>query len=182
MSLRDSAKMGIDEREIRDVLKRFDKVLKEVNRPDQKLPILRRQAQKIVKAARNRAPVSKKPHYLYNTTKILANRRAKRGSGMRKAMFIPGNLKYSIRTLALRRARKVYIGPKILKKTKMGAVYGPHNPNAYYAAMVYGSAKAFRNRVMIPALMSTRQAIIKGLERSMKTQITKFARRQKLAS
>jgi len=61
-------------------------------------------------------------------------------------------------------------------------VYGPHNPNAYYAAMVYGSAKAFRNRVMIPALMSTRQAAIKGLERSMKTQITKYARRQKLAS
>lgn len=178
--LRDSTKLSISEQELRDVLNRLDRVLVKTNNTDKKLAILRNQAKKVVTAARAIAPVSKKRHFVYNTVKLLSNRRAKRGYGQKKAVIYPGNLKFSIQTLSLKRARKVYIGPRILRRIKTGGVYGPRNTNAYYAQMIYGSARAFRDRIMIPALVSSRSAIIAGLRRSIKIRIRRIATEEKL--
>lgn len=181
MPLRNTISLGFDDKEILDTMRRLENVLKELDTPEKKLPILRKQARKIAKAAQKMAPRGKRTNFLYDTPKLLANRRAKNGFGRKKATILQGNLASSIRTLSLRRARSIYVGPVILKRIRSGSVFGPSNPNAYYAQMVYGSARAFRNQVMIPALNQTKSAIIKGLGISIKRKVRELAKKNKVA-
>lgn len=77
----------------------------------------------LVSAVQARAPQSDKPHARYNTAKVIKGIRAPKGSGNIKAIYMPGNLKKSIKTLKFRRSQAVFVGPKV----------GSSMPDGYYA-------------------------------------------------
>lgn len=183
MAARDTTNLGINDQEMINTIKALERVLARVNKPENKRKILRRQAKKIVLAARNSTPVGKRRvNKLYDTTKLLKNRRASRGFGKVKASFLRGNLQGSIKVLTLRKTSRVFVGPRILKRVKQGATYGPKRPNAYYAQMIYGSAKAFKAKVMVPALNSSRSAVIKGLQKSIQINVRKYGKSENIGA
>lgn len=77
----------------------------------------------LVSAVQARAPQSDKAHFRYNTAKVNKGIRAPKGKGTIKAVYMPGNLKKSFRTLKFRRSEAVFVGPKV----------GNTMPDGYYA-------------------------------------------------
>ena len=175
--------LNINEAELREVIGKLDKVLEAQKKPAEQRRILRRIARKtVVPAAQAAAPVGKRVHYQYDTPKLIQSRRAKRGYGVKKATYQPGNLAKSIDVLPLRKSSRTFIGPKIQRKVNMGDVFGPGTGkfNAYYAQFIYGSALAFKQRIMIPALNASAPAIIQAIKKSIDTRIKRLAKQQRL--
>lgn len=144
----------INSSELQGVIRRLGKALDEVADEQERQRINKKAGSFVQAAARAKAPRSRRPHYVYSTPKVSRGKRAKRGTATKyRTKYLPGNLQLSIRVLSLKRAIRAVIGPRILKKAR-AKVYGrsPRNVNAFYAQMIYGSAKAFRDRVMMPAL------------------------------
>lgn len=119
----------------------------------------------LINAAQNLAPNSPKVHYRYNTAKLIKSIRAPKGYGRKLASYYPGNLDRSIIDIGDKRRRvakgyKVVIGPYYLswKQDPKGEFKGKRF-DAYYAHMVYGSARAFQQRVMIAALNTAKAQI-----------------------
>lgn len=134
-------------RQIDAVMRNLRGVLVDYNEKDRRA-ITRKAAQKIAVAAR-RAPGfsdSKKPHT--------------RTSGGQQITYQPGNLRRSLRVLSLRKTQDAYVGPQFAKRksTTYGGIGQP--VDGYYAAMLYGSAAAFRSRVLVPALQRGRSAAL----------------------
>jgi len=172
--------------EVNDVIRRLESVAKEIKDPKQRRRIVRYHARRIlVPIAQSRAPKSDKPHFQYGTSavKLIANRRTKKGSGLKRVKYDPGNLRGSIQVLPLRKTPAAIIGPKVQRKVRVGEIYGPISGryNAYYAQMVYGSARSFRDRVMIPALVSAQAQLIKNIGASALKVIRQEAAKQNIA-
>lgn len=165
----------------KEVVAKFNAIVKEIKDPNKRREAVKEGVSFVVAGARKRAPKSQKPHYLYTgVTKLISNIRASRGSVVDKRIkFYPGNLKLSIQHLErLRRTPDAIIGPKIVRNPRAKA-YGRNerNTNAYYAQMVYGSAKAFRDRVMVPALLESESKVIAAVRRKAKEIIRTKAKR-----
>lgn len=170
------------ERELRNVSIRLNRALKDISDPKERERINKEAGKIVAEAAERIAPKSKAPHYAYNTPKIISSRRAKRGSAKAfRTKYLPGNLKLSIRVLSLRQAIRAIIGPKFLKRPRAKS-YGKNrrNVNAYYAQMIYGSAKAFRSKVMAPALFAKEGAVRSFIAREVEKLTRKAARKNDL--
>jgi len=117
-----------------------------------KKKILARATRPLVKAARTLAPKSTKPHYRYTS-----------GSRIK---YNPGNLRRSIKRILLNKSTDVFVGPQFAKQRVM-EYGGPGQPtDAYYAAMVFGSAQRFNAKVLAPALAATSSTIISEVEKA----------------
>ena len=149
------------DQELRDVTRRLKRALDDI-KDDKERERINKEAGKIVaQDAARRAPKSKRPHYMYHTPKVIKSRRAKRGSALSfRTKYIPGNLRLSIRVLSLRQAVRAVVGPKFLRNPRAKS-YGKNrrNVNAFYAQMIYGSARAFRDRIMGPALVAKERQV-----------------------
>ncbi len=132
--------------------------------------ILYRAARPLVAAARKLAPKSARAHY----------RRVKKASGTPSAgdriKYNPGNVRRSIKRLALRRSKDAFVGVENRKKTvqEYGGSGQPTDP--YYVAMIYGSAAAFKRRVLTPAVGRTKGKIISEVKTASLKAIKERAR------
>jgi hypothetical protein len=163
-------------------MRSVSKALDDISDLEERKRINKKAATAVQNAARALAPRSRKPHFVYSTPKTVSGQRAKRGSAKQfRTKYLPGNLALSIRVLNLRRAINAVIGPRILNNPR-AKVYGRNerNVNAFYAQMVYGSAKAFRDRVMAPALAAQSQRVQKIIEREVEALKRKAARKNGL--
>jgi len=180
--LRDTQALSL---EVNDVMRRLDAVAKKIADPKQRRRIVRRHALLVVKVAQQRAPKGDKPHFQYFTksVKLAKSVRTASGAGLKRAKYDPGNLRGSIQVLPLRKSPAAIIGPRVQRGVKEGDIFGPISGryNAYYAQMVYGSAKAFRDRVMVPALVSVQAQLVKNIGASALRVIRAEARKRKLA-
>lgn len=180
--LRDTQALSL---EINEVMRRLDSVAKEIKDPKVRRRIVGRHAVIVVQAAQQRAPKGDKPHFQYFTkgVKLAKGVRTARGAGLKRAKYDPGNLKGAIQVLPLRKTPDAIIGPRVQRGVKEGDIFGPVSGryNAYYAQMVYGSAKAFRDLVMIPALVSVQAQLIKNIGASALRVVQAEARKKRLA-
>lgn len=150
---------GENQRRINRFFKDVDNALKDFERKD-KLSILRKAAAPVRKTARSLAPKRKGtyPNPRYSGGKVAA-------------VYHPGNTKRAIKTLTFRKSENVFVGPQFAKK-KVASYGRPGEPvDAYYAAMIYGSAKAFASRVLMPALESNKAAVKRIISTQAKTKI-----------
>lgn len=164
-----------------EVNKKFTEITRSIKDPKKRREIMKEGAKYVVYAARSKAPRSRKVHYLYTgVTKLISNIKAAKGSVSDKRIKIyPGNLQLSIQYLdRLRRTPNAIIGPKIVNNPRAKS-YGKNerNTNAYYAQMIYGSAEAFRNKVMIPALNQASSKVVSVVGRLAREEIRKAARK-----
>lgn len=152
--------MSLDVEGINKLEKQLQKLSKAVGDKKTKRRIVRKGAKPIVDTARNIAPKLKKgkSHFRYDTTKLVSGLRAPKGKGNRIAEYMKGNLAGAIRVLSLRKSVRAILGPKVSKRSKSSGRFGPGTRrfDAYYAQMVFGSAKAFQRKVMISALQQKR--------------------------
>ena len=81
----------------------------------------------------------------------------------------------------MRRAIRAIIGPKIIRNAR-AKTYGKNekNVNAFYAQMIYGSAKAFRDRVMVPALKAQESRVRSFIKREVEKLKKDAARKNNL--
>jgi hypothetical protein len=176
--------IDINQREVNDLILAIDRSLKQISDTKERKRINEGAARFVVNAARGKAPRSKKVHYAYNTPKLVKSQRAKRGSSEKyRVEYLPGNLQLSIRKIGgLRRTIRAIIGPRILRRAR-AKTYGRNrnNVNAYYAQMIYGSAVAFRQRVMLPALVEQESRVKAYIKREVQKVTKKAAQRNGLA-
>ncbi|MCP9237155.1 hypothetical protein [Lewinella sp. JB7] len=156
-------------REIDAWIGKVEDSVKDFDRRDRKR-ILYKGAQPLVRAARKLAPKSARAHY-------------RRNKGDKEPIkYNPGNVRRAIKRLDLRRSKDAYVGVQNRRK-KVREYGGPGQPvDPYYAAMIYGSAAAFKRRVLTPAVVSTRQQIVGEVKKASLTAIKKNARRQGIST
>lgn len=145
-----------------------------------KRKVLRRAGNIVRDAARNIAPVGKKKsHFRYDTPKVSSNIRAPKGLGRKIAEYLRGNLAGAIQIINLRRTASIVIGPKVNKRGEGRGTYGPGTRkfDAYYAQMIFGSAKAFQRQVMAKALAKTRGQALASIETYVKKELEKAAKK-----
>lgn len=172
----------VNMQEVEGLLRRLGKALDEIQDEQERKRINQKAGQFVQGAARAKAPRSQRPHYVYNTPKLIKGERAKRGSAEKyRVKYLPGNLQLSIRVLSLRRAIRAVIGPRILRSAR-AKVYGRNerNVNAFYAQMIYGSAKAFRDKIMVSAMLSQEARIRKYMSAEIDKLKRKSARKNNL--
>lgn len=76
-----------------------------------------------------------------------------------------------MKTLSFRRSEDVFIGPQFAKR-KVSEYGKPGQPvDAYYAAMVYGSAEEFNRRVLSPALQQNLNIVIGTIKKEAESKI-----------
>lgn len=149
-------------------------VLGSVSGAENRLKIARAAVPYIQDAARAVTPIFKGPtgeHYLYDTPKLLKKLRAPNGKGRIKTIYRAGNTAVSIQDLSERRTKiakagVAVVGPLIRRskaKGPLGTTEG--NADAWYAHMIYGSAKAFGNKVMQKALTAAGTTSLNAMER-----------------
>lgn len=143
---------SITQTEINRWLKKLDNTIATFSSRDQQR-ILRRAGNPVAKYASSIAPRSARPHKRYLNGRVVA-------------LYNPGNLRRSISVLALRKTRDAFVGPKFGGRTTATEFGKPGQPvDAYYAQMIYGSAKAFNDRILAPALSATEGQVVKEVER-----------------
>lgn len=108
------------EQEIDELVRRIRAVSNNAKKESKQA--FRAAAKPIISAIQERAPVSNEPHSRYN-------------GGKKVATYYPGNLKRSIKVLALRRAQyAVYIGPRMVNEST-GEFKG-QKTDGYYAHLM----------------------------------------------
>lgn len=130
----------------------------------QKRKILNAGGQEIRRVAKEQTVTlgEREIHYLYS-----------KRSG--KVAIHKGNLRRSINVFISRRGGLALIGPKVLKSAppEMGRTI--KTASGYYAAMIYGSAAAFRQAELEPALSIAQSAAVSAVQK-------KYAEVHKLVS
>ncbi|MEL6834517.1 MAG: hypothetical protein AAFP77_16095 [Bacteroidota bacterium] len=186
---------------IRDWTRSVRSAVRDFERKDQRR-ILRAVAQPIVKASRALAPRGTQPHYRYKSggnskgtrrPSVASGKSGRQRSGQNKggrkgvdesrvaAVYYPGNLQKSLRTLTFRRSKDVFVGPRQggPQRKEYGKTVG--TADGYYAQMIYGSAAAFQFRVLRPALESAKAAALKKAD-AMRIKILERARQKGVAA
>jgi len=112
-------------------------------------------------------PVSKKPHYLNtNPWKNKKMQGWEKDDGARM-LVQPGNLRKSIIDLSknLKSYKKAVgaIGPLYMRKTMKGTINSTEGTNGFYAHMVYGSTKAWYNKIVVKARNLSREQVVKKM-------------------
>ena len=159
------------------IIKSFKSIPKEFKDKDIK-SIARKAAKPIREHAERLAPEYKKgtEHYRYKYTGRSQFGKAAKGEGVKVATYKKGNLKKSIKILSFRKAtRSVFIGPRYGKRGASG-VFGANRTkvDGYYAHMVFGSARAFANRVTEMALRVQNRKSVAIFEEEINKRILKI--------
>lgn len=125
-------------------------------------------------AAKAKAPVNPgpEPNRRYSTPKLTGKLKAPKGMGNVVATYAPGNLKRSIRKIALRQLVKaILIGPKKQKKNTKGNFAG-NRVDGYYANMVEGGTKyADPQPFLEPAWLETQGTVLRNIETELSKHI-----------
>ena len=124
----------------------------QVSNPRQKTAILAAGGAKVRQAAAKApTPKSTEKHYYYSKGK--------------KIEIKPGNLRRSMKVFKGREG-DVYVGPRVLRQLP-GSTIGQtaRTSSGYYAAMIYGSASAFRRTIMEAAAQSAAGAAFQAIEK-----------------
>ena len=150
-------------------------VLASVSGAENRLKIARAGVPFIQDAARASAPIFKGPtgeHYLYDTPKLLKRLRAPNGQGRIKTIYQAGNTAVSIQDLSERRVKiaksgVAVVGPLVRRSKAKGPLGTTEaNADAAYAHFIYGSAKAFGQKVMQKALNAASTQALNAMERT----------------
>lgn len=132
------------ERQIKAFLNDVERAANRFDKRDRK-KVLRAGSAPVRKTARNLTPkrVSRPDRTDLNPRYL---------NGKIVAYYLPGNLRKAVRTLSFRRSNDVFVGPKFGGKSRR--VYGRtvSSADGYYAAMLFGSAKRFRSRILEPSI------------------------------
>lgn len=130
----------------------------------------------LIAAIQGRAPVSDKPHYRYAS----GTRRAAPGAGKRIATYAPGNLRRSIKILALRRTNAVFIGPKLAKGSASGTFAGART-DAFYAGMLEAGTRRMAGRYFVAtAEVAASAQTLRFASELLRRSINSFANKQGL--
>lgn len=176
--------MSVQVEGIEQLSKALQNVAVQIGDAKTKRKVLRKAGIIVRDAAQKIAPRNKRRavSYRYGTPKLSGNLRAPKGKGVRIAEYLRGNLAGAIRVLGLRKAARAIIGPKVSKRGNSKGRFGPGTRrfDAYYAQMVFGSAKAFQRQVMVRALQQTTGQATDAIERELKTELTKAAQKNGL--
>lgn len=149
-------------------IKKTERAVSDFNQKN-RVSLLRKAARPLIKQARSIAPRSAKPHYRYKKLGFRSQ------SGTVKITYNPGNLRRSIRVLKLKKSKDVFVGPQFQSK-KASEYGGPGQPvDAYYAAAIYGSARAFQRKVLLPAARASEGQVINKLKKESLAAIKKNA-------
>jgi HK97 gp10 family phage protein len=171
------ADLRITEAEMRIAVNRI-RALGDLATRRQKLGMLRKGATILRDAARNNAPVSKKPH-----------------KGRSGNVYMPGNLRESIQVKALRKTTDLFVGPRT-KSSATASVFGikidrqKTSADGYYAHWVeydvfYGTKKREGSAFMRRALNSVRQQVVNQIVKDatrLFDRLVKKAQQQKNAA
>jgi len=117
---------------------------------------LRHALKPVLETARALTPKGKKIHYRYEY-KYKGSKRAAKGKGKVVGVYRPGNLRKSLSIMTFKKAKQsLFVGP-----TMKGGVYTDRKKltDGYYAAMVFGSALAFKKRVTEKALTQNTEQV-----------------------
>lgn len=166
---------------IEEITKAMQNVALHIGDVKTKRHVLRRAAIIVRDAARSIAPRNKtrKVSYRYNTPKISGKLRAPKGMGVKIAEYLRGNLAGAITVFTFRKIAGAIIGPKVSKRGSGSGRFGPGTRrfDAYYAQFIFGSAKAFQRQVMIKALQQTSGQVVDSIEKGVRTELEKVARK-----
>lgn len=163
-----SARGVTNDAEVRRQVKIFNAKLRRVTKDFTKAEMRkvgRSGAAPVRTAARSKTPKGKEYHYRYDPKKKGSKRAAKGTRLGDRIAYKPGNLRKSIGTMTWRKSPDAFVGPRKYKgSAKPGDVMGATTKKAdpYYAAMVFGSQRAFNRRVLLAA---KNQARAKSLRR-----------------
>jgi hypothetical protein len=142
--------------------------------PATRLRIARAAAPIVVAAARTATPRYSKPYHIF-----------KRKNG-KVSKVLAGNLTLSTQDISLRRTRiaqrgVVIVGPRY-GRSGGGAVIGSTEANAYgnYAHMVYGSARAYGQRVSARATAAAGAAAMAAMQREALAAFSRFKTKEGL--
>jgi len=112
-------------------------------------------------------PVSKKPHYLRTNPWKSDKMKGWQKTDGASMLVQPGNLRKSIIDLSknLKSYKKAVgaIGPLYMRRTMKGTINSTEGTNGFYAHMVYGSTKAWYNRIVVKARNLSREQVIKKM-------------------
>lgn len=163
------------DQQLSQFFRKLDNAIVDYNRKDRKR-ITRKAASKVAVQARRKGQQafsdSKRPHY--------------RGRKPKRVKYNPGNLRRSNKVLTKTGRFDSFVGPvraprsgvpgRGKKATEYGGAGQP--VDGYYAQMVFGSAIAYRQRVLVAAVRNARPAALKIMRTEMrKAIITRGVRR-----
>jgi hypothetical protein len=150
---------GIRIENSKEVISRLKKYTQDMTTVQSKKIILRESAGQLVNRIRKlSAPRSAAPHYYYGKSQ--------------KVKILPGNLLKSTRQWFTRN-KEYEIGPKVLRSLSPEWGRTVSKSSGYYAAMIFGTARAYRVRVMEPEL--GKPATFERIERAFARHHKKIA-------
>ncbi len=180
----------IDQASVNAVLKELDRLTKQFDRST-RIKILRKAATPVVSDAR--ANIDREgPDEQYirrgQRSKVYRGAVSVRYSGGRKgslfrkkqkgkpvAWYFRGNLRRGIKKITFRRSSDLFVGPKYKKGASQGdfgKTAGTADP--YYAQMVFGSAQAFFNKILQPAINKNAGAVLSTVRREVDQVVKQY--------
>lgn len=182
----------LDEVNYSELIKALRYLETEIPNPRTKRRILNKAAEPVQDAARRLTPIwdgtdrdgryglKTNVHYRYKSGARKTGTKAGKGKGVIVGSYKAGHLEQSVQVLSatqLKRARIGVIGPR---RNGPGPKYGfsraknSKNVDAYYAHMIYGNARAFRTRIMEPALQQAGPQAARIIEDEVLKILSKF--------
>lgn len=164
--------IGFKEGEVNALFSEFVQISKNVRRD--RMAILTASSKILVNEVKSRAPVGSVIHKRYSTPKINKLRRAKRGSGVVVATYMPGNLRFSIKTMRFKQSKSAVFVGALLQKGRGGGIHNSSaNTDGYYAHMIERGTKKTNERPFIAPAVSAvggdvRDDMIKRLQNKIK--------------
>ena len=117
--------------------------------------------------------------YTYKTPKINGKKRAGKGYGRVSGKYGIGNLKYSIQVISEVKTKikgPVAIVGNLLNRKKNIPNPNENKTNGWYAHMIYGSARAFGDKVTGAALRQTQGIVFALVQRGVEKRLQKIAK------
>jgi len=166
------------QKEIDTAVKKLNGLLKQFDRKTQQ-KILKPGAKMLATAAKNNIPDSDEPHFRYSTAKVFDGLRAPKGKGNVVAVYHPGNLRRSIKTLIFRKSNALFVGPKV-SKNKTGSFKGGRTDGYYAHFMEFGTVNFPGISYMRRAVDSTTSGIIASITKEVTEQVEKYKQNNNL--
>lgn len=157
------------DKDVSIIISRLNKLPKEYAKERRKL--LRLAAKPVIKAIRSKVKVGSKPHRRYLKDGSLA------------AVYYPGNLKRSIRTLTFKKSKSVFVGPKLGKRGSSGGTYKGNKVDGYYGHMVeFGTVHSAPQPFMRPGFSASKGAAQRVITKGAAKILAKYAARYRVGS
>ena len=169
-----SQQVYIYNRQLKKITKDFSKA--------KKRQVAKAGAAPVRTVAKRNTPKGSEIHYRY--PKQTGSQKAAKFSRINDAIgYVPGNLRKGIGTLSWKRSADVFVGPRAPKvRAKPGDIMGLTTKTAdpYYAAMVFGSQRAFMRIVLDRAAKQAKSKAIRKMAQKASSIINKINRKNKI--